>query len=185
MRQLTAQDDVQSLASLSRLRLGTTVAGCLGPAPPRTRPHHVINKVDHTTPRKVTRKASLCPDRADLGPFAPLVNGELDTRPGAVGGTLTHDQLCRTAVRSNPSGQLRVRLQRNECPLHWQPPWLADRDRYGRNIWIRNPNQILLLGLFIVNSNTLKVLGTTGHYFCNTSTGPNQWLGWTTARCPQ
>jgi len=48
-----------------------------------------------------------------------------------------------------------------------------------------NPNQIVRLGVFVVNSNTIEVLGTTGHYFCNTTTSPGHWIGWKTAGCPQ
>lgn len=30
----------------------------------------------------------------------------------------------------------------------------------------------------------IQVFGTTGHYFCSRSTGPNGWDAWTTASCP-
>jgi hypothetical protein len=35
------------------------------------------------------------------------------------------------------------------------------------------------------NQATVRVFGTTGHYFCDTTTGPGAWSGWTTAGCPQ
>lgn len=31
----------------------------------------------------------------------------------------------------------------------------------------------------------IQVLGTTGHYFCNTKSNGGNWAGWTTAGCPQ
>jgi hypothetical protein len=31
----------------------------------------------------------------------------------------------------------------------------------------------------------IRVLGTTGHYFCTQSTGPNHWSAWTTSGCAQ
>ena len=35
------------------------------------------------------------------------------------------------------------------------------------------------------NSYTIRVFGTSGHRFCDTTDRPFHWLGWTTAGCPQ
>ena len=81
LRQLAGQDDLQGPASLPRLSL---VPGCRrrsrpGLASSRTRPHHVTNKVDHTTPRRGTRKASLAADLNEtaFGPLSPNYAGYL------------------------------------------------------------------------------------------------------------
>ena len=57
----------------------------------------------------------------------------------------------------------------------------------GAALHTTNPNQIPLLGLFVVGqgSRTIEVLGTTGHYFCNTQNDSGTWNRWTTAGCPQ